>query len=324
MTNETVLIIDGDLIAYRNAAAFEKRKVKVTHVPSGRTKEFGTRTEFKESLTKKNFTFVPEDYSYEDIQIPLPFENVKKVIDKTLARMRTDTWADRTEMYLGADNSTFRMYLPLPSPYKDNRSNQNKPLMLREAQQYLIKEHNAKVVKDSLETDDVVTIRAYEELAKGNTPIIATIDKDAYQSQGVCIYNWSEEEPKVITIDELGSLRQHKPAYKGDGIKFLAYQVLAGDPTDTYKPYELSTIPYGPAKAFKALNDCKTEKEVLLAVIKEYKRMYPKPFRYTSHHGAEVIADWGLMLSIYWQCAYMMRSYDDLSDFGNMPANMVL
>lgn len=313
MTDKTILIIDGDLVAYVNSAAVEKRKVEVTHKPSGRVKEFGTRTDFKESLNKKNFEFKPDDYEYRDIQIPGLFSLVERNISNLFGKLKEVCWPDTIEIYQGEDSVLFRHELPLPTPYKDNRSS-TKPIMLRDTQQMLYNKYDAKPVR-YIETDDMITIRAYEELAKGNIPVIATIDKDAMQSQGVGILNWNDDKLEVKYIDSLGEIHKHKTTYKGSGIKFLAYQALAGDPTDTYKPYDLSTIPYGPARAFKAIDPCKTEKEVLEVLISEYKRMFPGKHHYTSHNGVEVIADWKLMLRIYWQCAYMMRSHDDKSNF---------
>ena len=313
MTDKTILIVDGDLVAYLNAAAIEKRKVKVTHKPSGRMKEFGTRTEFKDSLKKKDFVFKPDDYEYEDIQIPGNFALVEKNVGNLFAKFKEICWPDEIEVYQGEPCVLFRNELPLPTPYKDNRG-ATKPLMLADTQQLLYNKYKAKPVR-YIETDDMLTIRAYEELDKGNNPIIATIDKDAMQSQGVSVLNWNDDIPRANLIHSLGEVHKHKTTYKGSGLKFLAYQTLAGDPTDTYKPYHLSAITYGPARAYNAVVNCKTEQEVLLAIISEYKRMFPSKLNYTAHNGVEILADWKLMLRLYWQCSYMMRSHADKSNF---------
>ena len=311
---ERVLIVDADLIAYQYAAANEKRSIVAKHLKSGREKIFKTRTELKTLLKEKNMEFKPEDYEIEDVQtaasIRFALRNVKGVIQ----RLTDHVWADKVELYLGT-GKTFRHTLALPTPYKDNRDDLIKPLQLADVRKYLQVKHRAELIK-GIETDDMITIRAYEELAKGNNPIIASADKDAQQSQGVEVLNFGQEEWQGKVIPTVGSLWKEKTSYKGDGLKFLALQVLSGDSADTYKGYQLSNVAYGPAKAMKALEKASTEKEILEVLISEFKRLYPEPFDYTDCHGVDhTEVDWFDILQMYWTCAYMKRSIDDDSSF---------
>jgi hypothetical protein len=311
---ERVLIVDADLIAYQYAAANEKRSIVAKHLKSGREKIFKTRTELKTLLKEKNMEFKPEDYEIEDVQtaasIRFALRNVKGVIQ----RLTDHAWADKVELYLGT-GKTFRHALALPTPYKDNRDDLIKPLQLADVRKYLQVKHRAELIK-GIETDDMITIRAYEELAKGNYPIIASADKDAQQSQGVEVLNFGQEEWQGKVIPTVGSLWKEKTSYKGDGLKFLALQVLSGDSADTYKGYQLSNVAYGPAKAMKALEKANTEKEILEVLISEFKRLYPEPFDYTDCHGVDhTEVDWFDILQMYWTCAYMKRSIDDDSSF---------
>ena len=311
---ERVLIVDADLIAYQYAAANEKRSIVAKHLKSGREKIFKTRTELKTLLKEKNMEFKPEDYEIEDVQtaasIRFALRNVKGVIQ----RLTDHVWADKVELYLGT-GKTFRHTLALPTPYKDNRDDLIKPLQLADVRKYLQVKHRAELIK-GIETDDMITIRAYEELAKGNYPIIASADKDAQQSQGVEVLNFGQEEWQGKVIPTVGSLWKEKTSYKGDGLKFLALQVLSGDSADTYKGYQLSNVAYGPAKAMKALEKASTEKEILEVLISEFKRLYPEPFDYTDCHGVDhTEVDWFDILQMYWTCAYMKRSIDDDSSF---------
>jgi hypothetical protein len=311
---ERVLIIDADLIAYQYAAANEKRSIVAKHLKSGREKIFKTRTELKTLLKEKNMEFKPEDYEIEDVQtaasIRFALRNVKSVIQ----RLTDHTWADRVELYLGT-GKTFRHALALPTPYKNNRDDLIKPLQLVDVRRYLQVKHKAQLIK-GIETDDMITIRAYEELAKGNYPIIASADKDAQQSQGVEVLNFGQEEWQGKVIPDVGALWKEKTSYKGEGLKFLALQVLSGDSADTYKGYQLSNVAYGPAKAMKALEKANTEKEILEVVISEFKHLYPEPFDYTDCHGEDhTEVTWFDMLQMYWTLAYMKRSADDDSSF---------
>lgn len=311
---QRVLLIDADLIAYRYAAANEKRSIIAKHLKSSREKVFKTRTELKELLKEKNMEFKPEDYEIEDVQtaasIRFALRNVKGIIQ----RLTDHTWADKVELYLGT-GKTFRNALPLPTPYKNNREDLLKPLQLADVRRYMQVKHQAQLIRE-IETDDMITIRAYEELAKGNYPIISSADKDAWQSQGIEILDFTKEVWEGRLMPEVGSLWKEKTSYKGEGLKFLALQVLSGDNADTYKGYELSKIAYGPAKAMKALEKASTEKEILEVVISEFKRLYPEPFEYTDCHGVEhTEVTWFDMLQMYWTCAYMKRSMDDDSSF---------
>jgi hypothetical protein len=317
---QRILIIDADLIAYRYAAANEKRTIVAKHLKSSREKIFNNRTELKTLLKSKNMEFKPEDYEIEDVQtaasIRFALRNVKAIIQ----RLKDHTWADRVELYLGT-GKVFRHALALPTPYKDNRDDLIKPLQLADVRRYMQVKHSAQLIK-GIETDDMITIRAYEELAKGNYPIIVSADKDAQQSQGIEVLDFTQDEWVGKVIPDVGSLWKvtigKGPAYdiKGDGLKFLAFQTLAGDKADTYFGYKLSQLSYGPAKAFKALENAKTEQEVLQVLISEFKRLYPEPFDYTDCHGVgHTEVDWYDMLQLFWSCAYMKRSRDDDSSF---------
>ena len=309
-----ILIIDGDLIAYRFAAAGEQRSICVKHIKSSKERIFKTRTAFKEFLAAKDYEYVPEDYTIEDIQTVGNKDFTLSTIQKFIDKMIEFTWADDFEVYLGS-GKTHRHYLPLPTPYKGNRKDTLKPLLFEDTRNYLRKKYKAKVIGE-LEVDDVVTIRSYEELQEGNEPILASIDKDSQQSAGVEVLNYMKDPWELKMIPDVGILYKEKTTIKGDGLKFLAYQTLAGDDADGYCGYDLSQVKYGPTKAMKALENAQTEKEVLEILISEFKKLYPNEFTYTDCHGVEQVdVNWFDMLQLYWDCAYMKRAWDDNSSF---------
>lgn len=312
LEREKILIIDGDLIAYRYAAAAEERSVIVKHLKTGKEKEFKNRTEFKDLLKEKGMEYKPEAYQIVDVQKPEDVSFALGTIKRLITKLQDFSWCDRTEIYLGS-GKTFRHSLPLPTPYKDNRDGLLKPVHLDAARDYMKSKYNAKIISD-IEVDDMVTIRAYEELSQNNEPILVSVDKDSYQSQGVVLLNWMHEEWKLEKIPEVGTLYKDKAAIKGSGLKFLAFQTLAGDNADTYCGYQLSKLKYGPTKAMKALESAKTEQEVMQVLVNEYKRLYPDPVEYTDCHGQHHVADWYDLLKLYWQCAYMKRSRKDTGD----------
>lgn len=315
MTNK--LIIDGDLIAYRMSAIAEERSIEVTHKSSGNKKKFKNRTEFKDFLSKKNFPYEEDKYSIVDLQTPLSggFSISKKAIRKVITEMMDYCFVDDCEIYIGSPAITFRQKLPLPSAYKNNRSFLQKPLFLSDCKDYMINSFGAVLCDKDLEADDVVNIRCYEELAKGNNPILATLDKDSMQSEGVNILVWTDEHWKLRKIPEVGDIWKDGPTYKGEGMKFLAFQVLNGDPTDTYKPSEVCGVRYGGSTVMKKLKDKNTPKEILETIIEEYKRLYSVNYHYVANTGEAMIVDWKFMLKMYWKCAYMKRSWNDDSNF---------
>ena len=311
--NNRLLIVDGDLIAYRHAAAAETRSIIAKHLKSGREKEFATRTELKKFLADKNIEYDESAYNITDHQHPVDISFAISTVNKSIEKLQESTWTDDVEIYIGG-GKTFRHDLALPTPYKDNRQDMIKPVHLSAVRNHLKRKYRAKVVEGGLEVDDVITIRAYEALYSGREAILASVDKDSYQCQGIHLFNWLAEDPKIELIDDVGDLRKDKASVKGTGLKFLAFQVLAGDTADTYKGYELSNLKYGPAKAMKALIDASTEKEIMQIMFAEFKRLYPEDFEYTDCHGKEQSGNWLSMLSMYWKCAYMKRSWNDPSD----------
>jgi len=314
-----VLLIDGDQIAYVCAAAAEERTILVKHKPTGIEKSFKTRTEFKEAMQKRNKA-ITEDYEIEDKVEAESVSFCLKVIKQKIANLIRDTQADEHEIYAG-DSNNFRLKLPLPKSskegntgqYKGNRSNTVRPILLPDAKAYLHRVMQAQSV-DGMEVDDMLSIRAYEELAKGNIPIIASFDKDTYQAQGCYIYYFKDKNAKVYHIPELGSLTFKAPGtVKGDGLKFLCYQLLVGDFVDGFCSYDCSTKRFGPKTAYNLLKDLASEKECLEMVLKVFKERYPEPFKYTAWDDSIVESSWKHQLEMYFACCWMKRSRDDKS-----------
>lgn len=313
--NKRIAIIDGDTLCYRAAAAVETRTVEVHHLPSDRKKVFKTRTEFKEMLKSKEMEFVPEDYKFVDLQEAEPEQNAFHLVKTQLDRIKAATEPDEIKIYIaGGDN--FRNMLALPTPYKP-RGDSMRPLHLLKVRKHCVDKYNAEDVSASfLETDDVVTIESYEQLKQGNYPILASQDKDSMQTDGVCLFNWTVENPQEFIVPELGSLYKDKNGtVKGSGLMWLAYQWIAGDMTDGYCGYDLSKVKYGPTKAMKALEKCNSLQEIYDAVVLEYQKLYPDKFSYTAWNGLELEADYRTMMDMYWQCAYMKRYWGDPSDY---------
>lgn len=310
----TTLLIDGDIIAYRAAAASQTTSVLVKH-KSGLEKEFKNRTEFKKFLKAKGKEQYIDDYEFEDVQTPEPIEFCLHSIKATLRNLESLTFADKVEIYIGG-SSNFRNSLPLPIKYKGNREDTIRPFHLQAARDYLMNVHDGIRAKH-IEADDVLNIRGYEELSKGRIAIIGSNDKDTLQSEGLCMYDWTVENPEIIEIPTTGYLVKNKSIIKGCGLKFFAFQLLFGDTADNYHPTDvLPEIKYGQVAAYKDLDHLWEPSEILQKVIDKYKEWYPEKFDYLTWDGKLIKdADWEHMLSMYFKLAYMKRKWTDDSNW---------
>jgi hypothetical protein len=297
----SLVVIDGDLISYKASAASEKRTIVVTNTKKSK-KEFANRTEFKEWAKENNRPL--EDFTIEDIQTEEPIENCLHTVKMMLEGIHQASGCDEMKVVVqGVGN--FRDDLLLPTKYKSNRAGQAKPVHLAEARSYLLGKYKAETA-NGWESDDVLAAYAYEGFKTKKRIVQATIDKDAAQCMG-WLYNWDKMNyPEFVSglghIDAKG---------KGQGRKFLYYQMVVGDPSDCYKPTELVSFKYGAASAFKDFGSLETDKECWLKMKELYQLWYPEEFSYTAWNGDEVKADWVSMMQLYADCAHMKRFEGD-------------
>jgi len=313
---ETILLVDADILCYRAAAAAEKRTVIVKHNKTGQEKEFDNRTAFRKSLQERfgdDWKEKEGRYTYTDVQtaesLSAPLHNIKA----RLHLFKEKFPGCKIELYIGGGKN-FRNDLPLPKPYKGTREDTLRPVYLKEVRDYVKSVHKAVDVEAlglNIECDDWLSVRAYEELAKGNNPVICSADKDSYQADGVSVYNWTQEDSEPVKIPMLGELVDTGKGVKGTGFMFFAFQMLFGDVADGWKPTDILSIKYGEKSAYKDLKDCKTAAEIADKVVLKYKEWFPGEVLYTSWDGKEIKTGWQGMLDTYFQCAYMLRSKDD-------------
>lgn len=306
--SEKIIIVDGDLWAFKCSAASEKRSILVTDKKRNIQKSFKHRREFKD-LMKKHNKEITEDYVIEDIQDAEPLEFCLSTIKNKYQNLKEELETDNVVIFCG-DSWNFRLDLPLPKKYKSNRSGDVlKPVHLSESKKYI---KNVLKAKESVgyETDDSLCITAYDELSKGNQPIIHTIDKDAYSHNGVWLHNPDKDE--LILIPELGDIYIDKNnQVKGKGMKFFCAQWLYGDRADGYVPYELSDLSFGAKAVYNLLSDVPDVTSCLKKVIEQFKIFYPKKFEYLDWNNELHEASWKNMLELYYACAWMKRSKTD-------------
>lgn len=311
---KNILLVDADILCFRAAAAAETRTVIVKHKKTGETKEFENRTAFRARLKEKfgdKFKEYESRYEFSDVQTAEDLSIVLHNIKARLKKFKKEFDNPKIELYLGGKEN-FRDALPLPTKYKSIREDQIRPLHLSEAREYVKTVHKGTIALG--EADDLLSIRAYEELDKKKyAPIICSMDKDTYQADQIRVYNWLDENPEAVLIPKIGDLvDMGQKGIKGTGFKFLAFQLLFGDPVDGYKPFEIvPDLKYGAKSVYKDLAPMTTGRDIANKVVEVYKTVYPGEVKYTAWDGTEVVTDWKGMLDLYFKCAYMQRKHND-------------
>jgi hypothetical protein len=306
--SDTILVIDGDEIAYQVAAACEQRGILVTNTTNEAQSTFKHRTEMKNFLSGLE---VPEDfYVVEDTQIAEPARNAFATIKSKLLNLKDKFETDKIELYLSGSNN-FRLGIPLPTQYKSGRSDLIRPLLLTEIKEYLIKYHGAVVVEGD-EADSMISQRMYDGYRSGQKIIASSIDKDARGSSG-WLYNPDKDE--LLYIDGFGDIYlDEKGKLRGHGRKWLYAQILLGDKTDGFCPRTIvnavtgKTPRYGEKQCFNSLSVATDDKEALQIVHDTYLGWFgADEFTYTAWNGEEVKTDYIGAMQMIWDCAFMRR-----------------
>lgn len=303
----SLVVIDGDLVGFKAAAACEKRFIRAIHKDSGREKKFQHRTEFKEWLNQ-NDKWQIDDFDIVDDRDVDPIENCLHTVKVMLKKIQQASGCSELKVVVQGEGN-FRDELLLPTKYKSGREDMIRPFHLKEVQQYLIRKHKAELAHGR-ESDDVLSQYAFEGYKTKRRIVQATTDKDAKQCMG-WLYNWDKmDEPRFVS--GLGSLFiDSRGKVDGYGRIWLGLQCLIGDPSDSYNPTEIAGIRYGEKSAFKDLSVVKTDKEMWHVMVSKYKEWYPEPVTYTAWNGEEVTKDYLDIMEMYLACAHMRRSETD-------------
>jgi len=218
-----LFLIDGDILAFRCAAATDGR-----HYMVGEDGPFGTKKEalkyckdfgFKEELIVLHFT-------------PEPISHTIQLMKNYLLKM------PNRKIFL-SDKKNFRYDL-FPE-YKAQRKTTRRPHNLEEAKEYLFK-HQKAGLAPHMEADDLLVIESTYLDHEGTPHAIASSDKDLLQKHGMH-YNFIKDEFNSVS--------------KAMARRNFWIQVCAGDATDGI----VSPPRLGPKKGAKYL-DARVDWEV--------------------------------------------------------------
>lgn len=306
--SDTIVVLDGDEIAFQIAAACEQRGILVTNTTNESQTAFKTRTQMKEFLAGLE---VPDGhYLVEDTQVAEDKRNAFATVKAKLQNYRDKFQTNNIEIYLSGEGN-FRESLPLPYKYKSNRHDMIRPLLLDDVREYLIKYQGGVVVQGD-EADALLAQRAYEGYKTGKRIISSSVDKDLRQASGI-IHNPNSDE--VLEVDGFGDIYlDEKGKLRGHGRKWLYSQVCLGDKVDGFDPRDIAEVVhgkrprYGEKQLFKDLSPATTDKEALVVLANLYKSWFGEStFTYTAWNGEQITTDWIGAMQMIWDAAYMRR-----------------
>lgn len=313
--NSTVLILDGDEIAYQVAAACEQRGIIATNKSNEAGATFKTRTQMKDFLAGLE---VPEGfYDVVDSQIAEPAKNAFATVKAKILNLKEKFKTNNIEIYMSGEGN-YRLDIPLPERYKSNRKDTLRPLLLQEIRDYLVQYQNAITVHGD-EADAVLAARMYAGYRSGNNIIAVSVDKDLRITSGQC---YNPEKDELLKVDGFGALyKDDKGKVRGHGRMFLYQQLLIGDSADGYDPRSIvkaitgTTPKFGEVASFKLLAECKNDKEAWQAIHDQYAKWFgTEQFSYTAWDDSTFTGNYLDALQMIFDCAYMKRFETDNVD----------
>ncbi|QCQ59093.1 putative exodeoxyribonuclease [Rheinheimera phage Barba5S] len=328
MSDEIVLVVDGDELAFVHAIAAEQKLLMYKNTTNEFEHGFKNKTEFAKFTASLE---VPDGFFTTEVRkVAEPKQNAFSTVKKKLLWLQNKFKTENIEIYISGDNN-FRDTLPLPKnndptksgQYKGQRDPDSRPILLDDVKEYLIKYWKADVVH-GYEADDRLAMRVYDGYKSGQKIIGCTQDKDRLGNMGWWYDHINDEkgdgEPQFI--DGLGevfvntSSKTDKP--DGYGRKWLYYQWIAGDPVDNYDPRDtanqlgIKLKRFGSKTAVALLAPLQSDKECMQAVHDLYLSWYGKDkFDYVAYDDVVHTVDYIDVMQLYFNCARMLRFEGD-------------
>ena len=339
MSNETIIVVDGDELAFVHACAAEQKLLVYTNTTNEFEHGFKNKTEFAKFMSGVD---IPEGlFTSEEKRVAEPKQNAFSTVKKKLLWLQNKFKTEKIEIYISGDDN-FRDTLPLPKDnnpeksgqYKGQRNPDAKPLLLEEVKDYLIRYWGAKVV-NGFEADDMLCMRVYDGYKSGQKIIGLTQDKDRLGNMGYWYDHLNDAdgngEPQFIDgLGEVYTDTTNKTEKSwGNGRKWLYYQWLVGDGVDNYDPRDIAKQlgiklkSFGAKTAIKLLAPLQTDQECIKAVHDKYLEWYgSEPFSYIAYDDTVQNVDYIDVMQLYFDCAKMLRWEGDKVDIRAMLKKM--
>lgn len=263
----------------------------------------------------KNFGINIDECTVEkDIVVHKNWEAIARAtVANKIKKWKAATGCSRVIIAMGGPTN-FRDRLALFQKYKD-RPPSNKPLKLKDVRALIIETYHC-VISDDCEADDIIAMYQFKGREDGSY-IVCTEDKDAKQTPGYTFNPRTEEIRccsgfgKIDLITKISA--SNKKTYKIDGYGrcFFYYQVVCGDPVDTYHPFPKVISPY---RFYNEFKDITTDKEAWVYVANLYKQHYADVKSWIDWQGTEHVGTWVDILQVYVDVVHMFRNANDRLD----------
>ncbi|MCP4985255.1 MAG: hypothetical protein GY928_04040 [Colwellia sp.] len=274
-------------------------------------------------------------------------EQAKIVLYKNVKKVKQQYGISKVKLLLG-QGDTFRNLLPTCRPYKGNRSETLRPLLLKKLRQWVLDNMDAEMTQpradgQNIECDDRAEhfgYAGYQHYRKHGwfSYIVLSSDKDSFNSakylvdpdthsgkdnplkgrfkfpKGMLIKATDECAGDVVLVSKAGGAKE----LKGYGFKFLMFQCALGkDQADNYSALSHldQGLNFGAISAYETLKPCKTAKETLQATIDTFAKLLPYGVQYTTFDGKDMDMTTLEYMNTYFLVAYMNRSNTDNMDF---------
>jgi hypothetical protein len=363
ITEDCIGVYDADTLVWKACANMEKKFIKVTHKSEGwfetldgikMFKGLGKGIKDDSWLGRKNLERELEEkplYSLDDFHIE-DMQELKMDRSKAIEQCKVQIFMKAKQvrkqfripkiMFVLGEGDCFRANLDLCRPYKGNRKDAARPILLKEIREWVIKDLNSEVAREGFEADDrtehygAIGYKNYLNTSKFNYLVIAS-DKDARNNPKLLVdpdthsgennpLQGKFKFPQAMLIEathkssgEIGVIAKEKSTdFKFYGFKGLLWQAfLSGDQADFYNclSHLDKNLNFGDESAFRVLKPCKTAKAALQSTIDTFAKLLPHGVQYTSHKGEYLDVDTMTYMNTYFLVAYMTRSYDDKMDF---------
>lgn len=246
----TLVLFDGDIIAYRAGFAAEKRVYFDTRNPPEKGgSSFSTKKEALKEVDKEHL-----DYQRDLEPLENALQNAKSLINGSLEVLKdSHGMADvKYVTFISGNDQKPNFRTKVDPEYKANRDPKHKPTYLKELVDYLVKNHGG-FVTQGCEADDFFGHAQSDAIQNGMVPVIVSIDKDLAQLPGIH-YNLVKNE--LVDIS------------KEDATLVFWRQMLEGDSVDNIK----GVVGIGKVKAKKCIPAKTTDEEAKKIVTAYYQR----------------------------------------------------
>jgi len=345
----TVFVWDFDGVPFKEASKVEDDYIKVKLKSSGETWELKNKTEFKgatkvvsanswlgiknlERESKKLEPWTLEDFDvskHKRMKFEKCYQDVVDSMENYIDMVRNQ-WEVKNFLFVLGKGDCFRNDLPLPVPYKDR--NDERPMLLKEAREYMLAKDNSEEAKEGFETDDVVEwygATGYADYLKTKifSYVVISEDKDSggnpklwinYRREGITFV-----QPQAVLIEtssvNTGHLElvrmSNSTQVKGTGLKWIMAQAFGiGDSADNYHPYNKfpadikKNIKYGQKQFYLDFINLETQTEVVQKAVDLMYEWFPKGIKYTDHKGNDLDVDTLTWMDTCFKVAFMTRS----------------